>query len=53
MENNKSIALTKINRLIKTYNITMHQTTEESPAQMEENKVLEVMYIIESINKQK
>jgi hypothetical protein len=42
----------KINRFIKTSTGAIHQTTEASSAQMQDNKDLKVQVIVELINKQ-
>jgi hypothetical protein len=52
MRENKPMNNNKIVRFIKTYNGTIHQTTGVSPAQMQDNKDIEVQYIIDSISKQ-
>jgi hypothetical protein len=48
---NKSMTIPKINPFINTYNRTRQQTTGVSPAQMQDNKDLEVQHIVDSINK--
>jgi hypothetical protein len=42
----------KINNFIKNYNSTIHKSIGMSPNEMQNDKNLEVQYIIESINKQ-
>jgi hypothetical protein len=51
MRKNKSISDFKINKFIKTYNKTIHQSRGVSLSQMQDNKNLEVQYIIDSIQK--
>jgi hypothetical protein len=41
----------KINRFLKTYNEKIYQITGVSPAQMQENKYIEIQDIIDSIKK--
>jgi hypothetical protein len=52
MRENKQMTIPKINRFLQTYKGTIHQTTGVSPAQMQDNKRLEIQYIVDSINKQ-
>jgi hypothetical protein len=52
MRKNKPTSDSKIIKFNKTCNGIIHQTTEVSPAQMQDNKDLEVQYIVDSINKQ-
>jgi hypothetical protein len=49
---NDPISNIKINNFIKNYNSTIPKTIGMSPNEMQNNKGLEVEYIIESINKQ-
>jgi hypothetical protein len=52
MRKNKLVIYSKITKFIKTYNGTIYQKNGVSRAQMQENKDLEVEYIVDSINKQ-
>jgi hypothetical protein len=52
LRKNKPMTDSKINQFLKANNKTIHKTTGVSPAQMQDNKDLELQYITESMNKQ-
>jgi hypothetical protein len=52
LKKNESADDSKITRFIKTYNNTIHNETELSPKQMQNDKQLEVNYIITKLSQQ-
>jgi hypothetical protein len=52
MRKNKPITYSNIHKFLKTCNKNLYQTTRLSPGQLQDNKDIEIQYIIESPNEQ-